>query len=89
MIDYLQIFVCIITSVIYIVVCLIVGQDANITLLRLIYVILISYIAGLILKVYLKKKVFYEEEASEEDTVGDSANSLGSGVHDSFDEDDF
>jgi len=81
LIDFIHIFISIITAVIFIIASLATAQDPNDTLLRLIFIIIGSYIAGLILRAYLKKNVFKEpvyldddlftEETPPEDTATD------------------
>ena len=62
MVDYIHIFICLITAVIYIIVSLLTGQDPEAALSWLILIIALSYIAGLWFRAYLKKNVFIEKD---------------------------
>ncbi|MDR1689602.1 MAG: hypothetical protein LBS21_13480 [Clostridiales bacterium] len=89
MIDFIHIFICIIASVVYIVAALLTGELPDVILMRLVFIMVISYIAGLMLRAYLRRTVFkkeddklIEEGAAKEDTVSAASD-------DDFDSDDF
>lgn len=62
MLEYAHIFLSLISSVVYLIIGLAVGQPSDKMLFNLIFVIIISYIAGLALRFYLKNTVFKIED---------------------------
>ena len=65
MIDYIHIFITLITAIIYIIITLVMNKDstaagANATLVWLVVIMAVSYVLGLVLRAYLKKNVFLE-----------------------------
>ncbi|GHU74424.1 hypothetical protein FACS1894188_02600 [Clostridia bacterium] len=70
MIDYLERYIAIVTSIAYILIgYFYLGQSEGTILTTLIYIIVISYIVGIIVKFFVKKHIFIQEEITEEEIL--------------------
>lgn len=67
MLNYVHIYICIVSSIIYIITALATDQRERL-LIVLIPIMIISYILGLIVRFYLRKRVFDNESENNEET---------------------